>query len=368
MLRVNNQSTQKERKSCETCRSRKLRCSGEKSGCSRCRSLSLTCRFKDKGAPGRPRKRAVAREQAGEYGSVSGSSTVSSTSSSSHSHVSSILPHPVPQMTLGPMPMGGHFDSLPSDLSSLCGFDALPRGLLLGDSDICTFPIESWRTPQYDILQSEPYVSPVSLPPSCKCDEEVSGIIRNLSHASMSHDVIQTLRAGVSLTERLLTCPICYDVSKPPRVTVQNVLLIGHLMFEVTSGYKKYLRWLNERDRENQNEQAHETIYLGSRLGGVDLQISSDKVKELVMHGLQSDVERLLIFGKTFAQRQRNRHMVGHETCPDAEGRCRREQDGRDRDPLDVCPHHPVARGLVPCFRIVDEVRGMIQQVADSLS
>ncbi|KAL2823815.1 hypothetical protein BDW59DRAFT_92459 [Aspergillus cavernicola] len=370
MLRSMN-PTRQERKSCETCRVRKLRCSGEKSGCSRCQSMSLTCRFKDKGAPGRPRKRAVAVRQEQpvlvDYGSG-----LTEGSSSSSSQVSSIVP--VPQMALGPLLMGGagEFDSsLPSELSANCGFDSLPRGLLLGDSDnICAFPIESWQTPHdSDILPTfDSYVSPVSFSPSCKCDEEVSGIVRSLSRARMSHDIIQTLRTGVSLTERLLTCPMCYDVSKPPRVTMQNVLLIGHLMLEVTSGYQKYLRWLNDNAKDEDevypgNER--ETVYLDSGLGGVDLHISREKLQELVMHGLQTDVERLLVLGKKFAQRQRNRHMVGHEACPDPEGRCRQRQDGVDRDPLDICPHHPVARGLIPCFRIVDEVRGMIQQVAD---
>ncbi|KAL4787077.1 hypothetical protein BJX76DRAFT_319456 [Aspergillus varians] len=290
---------------------------------------------------------------------------------------------PVPQMALGPLLMEtGEFDSLPSlDLSANCGFDSLPRGMLLGGSDICAFPIESWswqtQTPHdLDVppmsMDSDPYASsPVSLPLplSCKCDEEVSGIVRSLSRATMAHDIISTLRTGVSLTERLLTCPICYDVSKPPRVTVQNVLLIGHLMFEVTSGYLRYLRWLDDRDKEkekdyagNEDENERETVFLK----GVDLQISREKLKELVVHGLQTDVERLLLLGKKFAQRQRNRHMVGHETCPEPEGRCRRKHDGvDDRDPLDICPHHPMARGLIPCFRVVDEVREMIQQVAD---
>jgi hypothetical protein len=190
----------------------------------------------------------------------------------------------------------------------------------------------------------------------------------------MSHDIILALRTGVALAERLLTCPICYDVSKPPRVTVQNVLLIGHLMFEVTSGYLNYLRWLNDKDRpkdDDGSEAGNErptTVYLGSGLGVVDLQISADKLQELVMHGLQSDVERLLALGEKFAQRQRNRHMVGHESCPDPDGHCRRKHDDNvDRDPLDVCPHHPVARRLVPCFRIVDEVRGMIHQVSEAV-
>ncbi|KAL3470878.1 hypothetical protein BJX99DRAFT_263820 [Aspergillus californicus] len=255
----------------------------------------------------------------------------------------------------------GGFNSLPSELSANCGFD-LPRGMLLGDSDPCAFPT-SWQIPHdFDILPTL-MESPVLFSQTCKCDEEVSDIVRSLSRASMSHDIIHTLRTGVSIAERLLTCPLCYDVSKPPRVTVQNVLLIGHSMFEVTSGYQRYLRWLNDKDKVSAGNE-RKTVYLDSGLGGVDLQISREKVKELVMHGLQTDVERLLVLGKKFAQRQRNRHMVGHEACPDPEGRCRQKQDGVG-DPLDICPYHPIARGLVPCFRVVDEVRGMIQQIAD---
>ncbi|KAG0160183.1 hypothetical protein PDIDSM_7710 [Penicillium digitatum] len=184
----------------------------------------------------------------------------------------------------------------------------------------------------------------------------------------MSHNIIPMLRTGVSLTERLLTCPMCYDVSKPPRATVQNVLLIGQLTFEITSGYQKYLRWLNEYCAKIDISNETRTVYLDSGLGipsELTLQINGEKLRDLVVHGLQKDTERLLVLGKQFAQRQRNRHMVGHEACPNSEGLCRRKEDTVDHDPLDLCPHDPVARRLVPCFRIVNEVRGMIKQVAD---
>jgi hypothetical protein len=159
---------------------------------------------------------------------------------------------------------------------------------------------------------------------------------------------------------------MCYDVSKPPRVTVQNVLLIGQLMFEITSGYKTYLRWLNEYCTELDISNESRTVYLGVP-SELNLQISGEKLRDLVVHGLQMDVEKLLVLGKQFAQRQRDRHMVGHEACPNSEGRCRRKEDAASYDPLDLCPHDPVARKLVPCFRIVDEVREMIKQVADAV-
>ncbi|KAJ5291016.1 hypothetical protein N7478_000267 [Penicillium angulare] len=272
-------------------------------------------------------------------------------------------------------------DSLTSGLAENCGFDTLPREMM-GTSNVCSFPLELWQTSRQSELDMhtpdmqlalEPYTSAVS--PSqtrpCKCDEDVSNIVRSLNGANMGHDVILTIRTGVTLSERLLTCPICYDVSKPPRLTVQNVLLIGHLMLEVTSGYRKYIHWLDKNATGDDSRNDTETVYLDSGLGfpsELNLQISSEKLRDLVMDGLQMDVQRLLRMGERFAERQRHRHMVGHTTCPDAEGRCRRREYGIDHDPLDVCPHNPVARKLIPCFRIVDEVREMIQQVADTLN
>ncbi|KAJ5542424.1 transcriptional regulator family: Fungal Specific TF [Penicillium sp. DV-2018c] len=368
--------TRQERKSCEACRTRKLKCTGEKSGCSRCRGLSLTCRFKDKGAPGRPRKRP--REEYNDGNSPNKDERTGSSSASPHPlsviPQAALVPQEAVNMLMGP----GEFDSLPYELSANCGFDS-SQWEMLENGDISSFPIELLQTSRQNELPDpglqpnglDAYGSPMSFSRSCKCDEEVSDLVRTLSRANMSHEVISMLRRGISLAEKLLICSLCYDVTKPPRVTVQNVLLIGQLMLEVTSGYQKYLHWLDEHCSETDLRNESNTVYLGSGLGvplELDLQISGRKLRELVTHGLQADAERLLGLGKQFAQRQRNRHMVGHESCPDPEGRCRKKEDGIDHDPLDLCPQNPVARKLVPCFRIVDEVHGMIEQVANAVA
>ncbi|OOQ83297.1 hypothetical protein PEBR_35366 [Penicillium brasilianum] len=364
-------TTRQERKSCEACRARKLRCSGEKTGCSRCRGLSLPCRFKDKGAPGRPRKRV--RQESQIRNSPSREERTLFSSSSNFSTA-------IPQMDLlspdGVSSLMGtaDFDSLSCTIPGICGLDSL-RWEMLDNGDL-PMPIESWQTlrqdglhdPRIPLTATDAYVSPVSFSQSCKCDEEVSTIVRTLSRAEMSHEVVQTLRAGISLAERLLTCSACYDTSKPPRVTVQNVLLIGHLMFEVTASYQKYVRWLNKHCSELDAKNESETVYLDSGLGipsGLGLQISGEKFLDVVMQGLQSDSQSLVVLGKSFEQRQRKRHMAGHEACPNPEGRCRRKEFGDSHDPLDVCPHDPIGRKLVPCFRIVDEVQAMIKQVTD---
>lgn len=354
---------------------RKLKCSGEKSGCSRCQGLSLTCRFKEKGAPGRPRKRP--REDEDEDHNLPNAKLRAGSSSSSQS--SSVAPETslISQDAVNMLMGAGELDSLPYELSANCGFDAF-HWEMLGNGNIYSFPIESLQTshqrgfhdPEIPQIGLDAYGTPTSFARSCKCDEEVSGIVRDLSRAEMSHDIIPMLRAGISLTERLLTCPICYDVSKPPRLTVQNVLLIGQSMLEVTSSYQKYLRWLKKYCSELDSRDESNTVYLNSGLGissQLNLEISGEKLLGLVTHGLQTDAERLLDLGKRFAQRQRNRHVIGHETCPGPDGGCRRREDGVNHDPLDLCPQNPTARKLMPCFRIVDEVRGMIEQVANAV-
>jgi hypothetical protein len=269
------------------------------------------------------------------------------------------------------------FQSLPYEMSGSCGFDSF-HWEMLENGNIFSTPFESWQTLQQNEINDPEippivlgaYASPVSLSQSCKCDEEVSDTVRNLSCANMSHDIIHMLRTGLSLAERTLTCLICYDVSKPPRLTVHNVLLIGQLMFGVTAGYQKYLRWLKEYCSELSMRNETETVRLETGLGlpsGPILQIKGEKYHELIIHGLQTDAKRLIALGAKFALRQRNRHLIGHETCSGLEGGCRKKEDASNYDPLDLCPQDPVARKLVPCFRIVEEVQGMIKHVAEAL-
>jgi hypothetical protein len=277
------------------------------------------------------------------------------------------------------MLMGNNdFTPLPLEMPNTCGLDSSCSLDFSGSLDFSTFPIGPLSNSHLDheglsdmSLATTACISPPLSPQSCQCDDDVSDSVRALSRATMSHNVIRNLRDGVGLTERLLTCPLCYDVSKPPRITVQNVLLIGRLMFEITSTYGKYIKWLREYCTTLDEKRKSETIYLipgleiGSELG---FKIDGARFYEFITQGLRDDADRLVSVGRLFAQRQKNRHMVGHETCPDVEGRCRREEYGLDHDPLDLCPHNAASRRLTPCFRIVDEVQSMIEQVVEAVS
>lgn len=219
-------------------------------------------------------------------------------------------------------------------------------------------------------LSSNASKTPAAPQQSCDCAKQVFGLMRSLKGGPLSHSTVRTLRLGTDLFNELLTCPICYDVSKPPRITLQNVLLLGRLSLEVTAGYHNYLVWLKDYCSGLAERKIGDTVYINPGAGvssALGLMISSDKFYELITHGLQRDAERLSDLGRQFAVRQHNRHLIGHEACPDSEGRCWKEKDDIDPDPSDVCPQSEAARTLTPCYRIVDEVRSKIKQFEDAL-
>ncbi|CAK7237422.1 hypothetical protein SEUCBS140593_009955 [Sporothrix eucalyptigena] len=371
------------RQSCEACRVRKLKCSGESRSCARCRSRNVVCHYQDKGVPGRPRKtrRPESRDiimavTAHPTHPISPSETSpASNSTICHgSHGRSGSRGSVDDLVLDPFALPLVTTTLPDPSTDAAGeFDFGSLSIeMFGQCPLVRHHHEdeaSLTTPLSPALS--PTLSPPLSPASCHCADDVSALVRALRHrAPLSHAIVGDLRAGADLVQRLLTCSICYDTKKAPRLTIENVLLIGRLMHEVTTGYRRYLRWVrgdHTDDSDNAREQT-ETVHLVLESApSVMFQIQPHKVQEVILNGLQADAVRLTDLGARFALRQHNRHMVGHETCPDPEGRCWREHYDIDNDPLDICPRNAAARTLTPCYRVVDAIRSAIKAFADDV-
>lgn len=99
----------------------------------------------------------------------------------------------------------------------------------------------------------------------------------------------------------------------------------------------------------------------------LNFKVSEAQFQDIVISNLRADSERLSALGKRFARRQQDRHSIGHEACPNSEGRCWKEDNVADRDPLDICPRNPAAKALTPCFRIVEEVQRLTKKVQDDI-
>lgn len=99
----------------------------------------------------------------------------------------------------------------------------------------------------------------------------------------------------------------------------------------------------------------------------LSFKVSEAQFHDIVIQSLRTDFERLSTLGKRFGRRQQDRHSIGHEACPNAEGRCWKEDNVADRDPLDICPRNPAAKALTPCFRIVEEVQRITKKVQDDI-
>ncbi|KAM3432556.1 hypothetical protein MY4824_006514 [Beauveria thailandica] len=203
---------------------------------------------------------------------------------------------------------------------------------------------------------------------SCECGADVLEALRLLKQLPTSHALLQRLRFGVDLFERLITCPVCYNLAKPPRITIQNVLLIGRLMVEVTSDFRHYLQWIREACTQSNSEAKVVHVAPGEETASMlAFAVSNVQFQEMLIHSLRTDAQRISALGKKFERRQNDRHKIGHETCPTAEERCWKEENTVELDPLDICPDDPAAKVLTPCFRIAEEVQSRIQRLQDDL-
>ena len=228
-------------------------------------------------------------------------------------------------------------------------------------------------SPGQDEAHTDPNMAaiPAESTNSCKCVQDVADALRPIRRSTPSHCIIRSLRAATDVAKRLLTCSICYDVSRSPRITIQNVLLLGRILLEISAGYRKYLRWLEDSCGNLVDCSLDETVYI---MPGLDvcpmlsLKINGSRVYALIKHGLQDDAAQLTDVVKRFGDRQYYRHLHGHEACPDAEGGCWREEYDIEGDPLDICPQNAAARTLAPCYRIVDEVRTGISGFANAVA
>ncbi|KAI1333616.1 hypothetical protein F5Y15DRAFT_339868 [Xylariaceae sp. FL0016] len=398
------------RQSCEACRTRKLKCTGEKAGCSRCAVMGLTCEFLDKGLSGRPSKRlhAAGRQQEArrpsqqdenvqtqqrgperqpcingmgsftvdpitepQYGSASSVFATDASSLAYESYNSPCSPNSATKdISIHPEP--GAEEAAFSDPGSFA-FNFHTR------DQLTSMPLDFFgscldeNTHGRDALL--PSTSPCDISSmqlqTCNCADKVFEIGRSLDRGPVSHGTLLVLRMGVSLVQKLLTCHVCYDTTKPPRATLPNVLLIGRLAIDLMAGYHTYLDWVQKTCRDLTEKNGTEVVFLMPGLDGVcgpGLDISGEKLYELITHALHSDAERLLSLGKQFESRQRNRHLIGHEACRVPGGRCWREGYGANPDPSDVCPQSAASDILTPCYRIVEEVRTRFKKFADGLS
>ncbi|EJP66189.1 C6 finger domain protein, putative [Beauveria bassiana ARSEF 2860] len=378
------------RHSCESCRSRKLKCSGEKTGCSRCTALSLRCKFRAKGAPGRPRKRITAilpspQPEIGDWELQNGQTRpLYQSLAHEQEHQQKEVRHQQQQRSCESSIAQARFDpcgllelssSLPDGFAASCDIGHLlaeidPSALYNNLPEYGDF-LEHFGRPASNAATHN-NITPQSVsdalgPPTaspCECGADVLETLRLLKQLPPSHALLQRLRIGVDLFERLLTCPVCYNLAKPPRITIQNVLLIGRLMVEVTSGYQHYLQWIRETCTQSNSEEKTVHVASGEETESMlAFAVSNVQFREMVIHGLCTDAQRISALGKKFERRQHDRHKIGHEKCPTAEERCWKEENTLELDPLDICPHNPAAKVLTPCFRIVEEVQSRIQRL-----
>lgn len=153
-------------------------------------------------------------------------------------------------------------------------------------------------------------------------------------------------------------------------MTLQNVLLIGRLGHEMEAAYRKYLQWLKTTCDTTATFRGQHKVYLtnaGGAIPPIGILVEDKNMFLLVRQGLLPDVKRVRRFIEQFRMRQHSRHLIGHESCPDSQGQCWKETGLLNPDASDICPQSESANTLIPCFRIVEEMKRKVETLLDDL-
>ncbi|KAI9676995.1 MAG: hypothetical protein M1817_006834 [Caeruleum heppii] len=262
--------------SCDPCRTRKLKCSGEPTGCTRCRTSGHHCHYSARKPMGRPLKRQRSSEAPGTR--ADGGLTPDATNRRADSH------HPPAEPSGPPPPQAAYVQGLSRGLNNQ--FEALFPDLDLALDASATpdwqmnQPTQPWLMPspprhQQPFAAHDPSTQPVSpylaFPDtsqrSCACLATLTSSMATLSQLPVSFPAsLLPLRSAILAAQAAIACPECpQDFS----LGYQNTMLLGTLLPLIAEGYGRVLRGVNDEARDKETRGERVMIKMGE-MSGID--------------------------------------------------------------------------------------------------
>lgn len=205
----------------------------------------------------------------------------------------------------------------------------------------------------------------------CTCMELVHEHLSALEAAVAKLQSIKILRKSTGVAEKVLGCPVCFDINRRPSDVSGNVLLFSSLMLSITTCYGNIFRNEEQTAAESIRSTSPIRLFLGHDLDQsclVDFSFGGRDYRNLLKRAFSSELDRLSLICHSFSARQRRLHENGHEQCCTGQPCKRLDATGRVVHPADACPR---AMGSMPsfsCFWSATHVQSEIEKIQRSLS
>ncbi|EWY79891.1 hypothetical protein FOYG_16956 [Fusarium oxysporum NRRL 32931] len=378
----------KRRNACDPCRKRKIKCSGDQPICCHCGRLGLQCAYSQAKRNGRPRRRpsttVTSPSRNGNTDRPFNAPPVPGTSSSGTVGLDNLITshHETATQTFpSSRPLDGSPFSAPSTVAALnsAGTFLMPMN---ADGPGADNPALDWPH-WFDVpcmLQHPPLAPQVEStedalhPPlgldlthGCDCFQAISRYFTSVDGSSSGLGRFTSLREAITLSDRVLLCPVCFNLHRGEACISKNIVLLGALMSDVAMSYSRITYRLFEETFKPNHDKSRVGIVLGQQESPESLISMSLDAKSywiLVKSALMEDLARLSDLCAAFETRQLKAHDLGHEQCV-AGSPCTSRQAGVPSaisDYVKTCPRNIDPRKTFSCFRTVNQVFSAVRE------
>ncbi|KAJ3542405.1 hypothetical protein NM208_g4110 [Fusarium decemcellulare] len=296
----------KQRRACDACRKRKLKCSRD-NPCERCMRLRISCEYsfsKRMGRPRRPKNAASSSTSDTWLGSTPSDTGFTTTFGDFSSQLDLISP----SFAL-PTPGDGFWAELVQIADSgILGLDNFSPET----SQDTSCPASSEARDSVNCTPCHPAVSSRG----CECAQLVQDHFAAWNGTIEGLHSINMLRRSAQLAEVVLNCNACFRIDWKPSDTVENFYLIASLMSTAASSY---IDFLSRQHQELQSRRGRPTkLFLGESTEQdslVEISLGGAEYWGLLKRTLGAELDRLSSLCQSFATRQGILHHHGHEKC-----------------------------------------------------
>lgn len=332
------------RGSCDFCRLKKLRCSGERPTCARCSSSQRQCLYSVQRPLGRPRRSLAARKtrRTSHKGSQGPGRQVLSHRAVSRESSGVGSSPPVPPNT-STLDQANLFELTPDSQPSR------QRGS------------SNFQQPQHELRNSDDLLptaqSPSPPSPECAC---LSILYLTLDQVRVTRDYqfprdLHLLSETVATARTILSCEIC-----PRRfvTAMLNAQGLGMLVVSIAEGYSKILGSLKSGHNQDHNSSTSQLLYVGipneaspmQSLLSLGIEVSTAEWRSLMQRVLRSEIHGT----------QHMNQWTIVSLIDELEGRQRSWHLHPPSDDFPSIYHHTCDTSAPACLVLVGDARRMI--------